>query len=131
MKFSRSTKSGLSDWWWTIDRVQLGAIIILIIFGIVLNLAASPPIAERLNYIDQYYFCKEAIYIYSFGALVTIFFSFLNLKNIRRLCLLIFARSFQYSSLISLYEIKGLPGGWILVLSRCSRQNLQSQPLLF
>ncbi|GIR68524.1 MAG: hypothetical protein CM15mP73_3450 [Hyphomicrobiales bacterium] len=49
MKFSRSTKSGLSDWWWTIDRVQLGAILILIIFGIVLNLAASPPIAERLS----------------------------------------------------------------------------------
>ena len=80
MKFSRSTKSGLSDWWWTIDRVQLGAILILIIFGIVLNLAASPPMAERLNYSDQYYFVKKQFIFIVFGALVTIFFSFKSKK---------------------------------------------------
>ena len=126
MKFSRSTKSGLSDWWWTIDRVQLGAILILIIFGIVLNLAASPPIAERLNYSDQYYFVKQFIFIV-FGALVTIFFSFLNLRNIRRLCLLIFAVSLISIFFINIFgaEIKGAAIGWILVLSRCSHLNLQ------
>ena len=109
MKFSRSTKSGLSDWWWTIDKVQLGAILILIIFGIVLNLAASPPIAERLNFSDQYYFVKKQFIFIVFGALVTIFFSFLNLKNIRRLCLLIFAVSLISIFFINIFgvEIKG------------------------
>ena len=58
MKINRSTKSYISDWWWTIDKVQLGAIALLIIFGIVLNLAASPPIAEKLS-LNQYYFVKR------------------------------------------------------------------------
>ena len=109
MKFSRSTKSGISDWWWTIDRVQLGAILILIIFGIVLNLAASPPIAERLNYSDQYYFVKKQFIFIVFGALVTISFSFLNLRNIRRLCLLIFGVSLISIYFINIFgdEIKG------------------------
>ena len=88
MKITRSRKSHISDWWWTIDKVQLGSIVLLIIFGIVLNLAASPPIAEKLS-LNQYYFVKRQFLFFILGIFVMFFFSFLNLKNLRRLCLII------------------------------------------
>lgn len=69
MQINRSNKSRLSDWWWTIDKALLGSIIILIVFGIVLNLAASPPIAEKLNYTDQYVFVKKQFIFVSLGIL--------------------------------------------------------------
>ena len=90
MQINRSNKSRLSDWWWTIDKVLLGSVIILIVFGIVLNLAASPPIAEKLNYTDQYIFVKKQFIFMSLGILITLFFSFLDMQHIRRLSLLIF-----------------------------------------
>jgi cell division protein FtsW len=92
MKITRSRKSHITDWWWTIDKVQLGSIVLLIIFGIVLNLAASPPIAEKLS-LNQYYFVKRQFLFFILGILVMFFFSFLNLKNLRRLCLIIFITS--------------------------------------
>lgn len=92
MKITRSRKSHISDWWWTIDKVQIGSIVLLIIFGIVLNLAASPPIAEKLS-LNQYYFVKRQFLFFILGILVMFFFSFLNLKNLRRLCLIIFITS--------------------------------------
>lgn len=92
MKITRSRKSHISDWWWTIDKVQLSSIVLLIIFGIVLNLAASPPIAEKLS-LNQYYFVKRQFLFFILGILVMFFFSFLNLKNLRRLCLIIFITS--------------------------------------
>ena len=92
MKITRSRKSHISDWWWTIDKVQLGSIVLLIIFGIVLNLAASPPIAEKLS-LNQYYFVKRQFLFFILGILVMFFFSFLNLNNLRRLCLIIFITS--------------------------------------
>ena len=92
MKITRSRKSHISDWWWTIDKVQLGSIVLLIIIGIVLNLAASPPIAEKLS-LNQYYFVKRQFLFFILGVFVMFFFSFLNLKNLRRLCLVIFITS--------------------------------------
>ena len=105
MKITRSRKSHITDWWWTIDKVQLGSIVLLIIFGIVLNLAASPPIAEKLS-LNQYYFVKRQFLFFILGILVMFFFSFLNLKNLRRLCLIIFI-----TSLISIFflNIFGTP----------------------
>ena len=45
-----STKSGepiISRWWRTVDRVSLFAVVALFAVGILLGLAASPPLAER------------------------------------------------------------------------------------
>ena len=46
---SREQRNPLSEWWWTVDRLQLGAIIALILGGIILSLAASPPVATRIE----------------------------------------------------------------------------------
>ncbi len=52
---SRTDKSLLSDWWWTVDRSMLAAFIVLIIFGIIMVTTASPAVAEHLN-LGYYHF---------------------------------------------------------------------------
>ena len=42
---SREQRAPLSEWWWTVDRLQLAAIIALMLAGVILSLAASPPVA--------------------------------------------------------------------------------------
>ncbi len=42
MSLSRSDRSRFADWWWTVDRVALIAIVALIVIGLMLAFAASP-----------------------------------------------------------------------------------------
>ncbi|MDE2163950.1 MAG: cell division protein FtsW [Alphaproteobacteria bacterium] len=42
MSFSRANRSELSDWWWTVDRVSLAAMLALLGIGLMLAVAASP-----------------------------------------------------------------------------------------
>ena len=53
--FSRTNTSLVSRWWWTVDRALLAMIAIVITFGIVLVMAASPPVAMRIG-LDEYHF---------------------------------------------------------------------------
>jgi cell division protein FtsW len=62
--FARTDTSLLSRWWWTVDRWMVAAIILLAALGIVLTMAASPAVAERLNQFDAFYFARrQAAYI--------------------------------------------------------------------
>ena len=45
MALSRADNSILGRWWWTVDRWTLAALMVLIGFGYVLMLAASPAVA--------------------------------------------------------------------------------------
>jgi len=42
MMFARIDQSPVARWWWTVDRWSLGALVLLIAFGSVLSMAASP-----------------------------------------------------------------------------------------
>jgi cell division protein FtsW len=44
---SRIEKGALTDWWWTIDRWLVSGFGILFVAGIVIDMAASPPVAAR------------------------------------------------------------------------------------
>ena len=52
--FSRTDMSLLGQWWQTVDRWTIAAIITLATLGAFLIIAASPPIAERLS-LDSVY----------------------------------------------------------------------------
>jgi cell division protein FtsW len=45
---SRAERTPFAAWWWTVDRLLLAALCGLMLGGIVLSLAASPPVAARL-----------------------------------------------------------------------------------
>ena len=74
----------LRHWWWTVDRLMLAALIALMLGGIVLSLAASPPVAARLG-LEPFYFVNRHILFLIPTLIVLLATSFLSPRNIRRL----------------------------------------------
>jgi len=106
--FSRTDKSFLGQWWWTVDRPMLGALLVLVVFGIVMVTTASPPVAEHLG-LGQYHFLKRHLMLLvpALGMLVAV--SMLERRQIWRLATLLFAGSIValVVVLITGMEIKG------------------------
>lgn len=88
--FSRTDKSPLGRWWWTVDRGLLAALFTLIVFGIVLVTAASPPVAERIG-LDQFHFIKRHLFFLAPTVVVMLGVSFLELKTLWRLSTIVLA----------------------------------------
>src|SRR5215216_1544496 len=89
---SREERNPLSEWWWTVDRLQLGAIMALMLGGVILSLAASPPVATRIG-LDPFHFFGRHVLLLLPSFLVLIGVSFLSPQHIRRLALLVFVAS--------------------------------------
>ncbi len=89
---SRLERTRFAAWWWTIDRSLLTALLTLMLAGIILSLAASPPVASRLG-LDPFYFVGRHV-LYLIPALaVMLATSFLPPRHIRRLAMIIFVVS--------------------------------------
>ncbi|MFP5469128.1 MAG: cell division protein FtsW, partial [Alphaproteobacteria bacterium] len=82
--FARTDTSILGQWWWTVDRWILGAIGALIIIGTLLTLAASPPVAERIN-MDSYFFVKNHLMMLPFGLIILFGMSMASPNIVKRL----------------------------------------------
>src|SRR5215467_173832 len=89
---SRAQRTPFGEWWWTVDRLTLAAIGALMLAGVVLSLAASPPVAGRLG-LEPFYFVNRHILYLLPAIAVMLGVSFLNPRQIRRLSLLVFAVS--------------------------------------
>src|ERR1700754_2279223 len=89
---SREQRTPLSEWWWTVDRLVLAAIIALMLAGVILSLAASPPVAVRIGLDPFHFFNRHVLFLLpSFVTLIGV--SFLSPRQIRRSALIIFAIS--------------------------------------
>jgi cell division protein FtsW len=86
---SRAQRTFFSEWWWTVDRLMIGAVLALMPIGIVLLLAASPPVAIRLG-LDPFYFVhRQALFL--LPALMVLFAtSSLSPRQVRRVALAVF-----------------------------------------
>ncbi|MDP3935926.1 MAG: FtsW/RodA/SpoVE family cell cycle protein, partial [Alphaproteobacteria bacterium] len=87
--FSRTDKSLLGRWWWSVDRPLLVCFLVLMFFGVMLTMAGSPPVAERLG-LDSFHFVKRHVVMLIPTIALMIFFSFINLKNMRLISLITF-----------------------------------------
>jgi cell division protein FtsW len=83
---SRADDSVLGRWWWTVDRWTLGAIGMLIGFGYIMMLAASPSVAERIGTSRDLFILKQVIFLAFAGAIV-VCVSLLSPRSIRRLAI--------------------------------------------
>jgi cell division protein FtsW len=105
---SRAQRTLYSEWWWTVDRLMIGAVLTLMLIGIVLLLAASPPVAIRLG-LDPFYFVhRQALFL--LPALVVLFAtSSLSPRQVRRVALAVFLVSLALvaATLFVGPEIKG------------------------
>lgn len=115
-RFSRTDKSVLGQWWWTVDKSMIVAFLVLSVLGILLVATASPPVAERIG-LGSYHFLIRHVIILMPALTLLIGLSFLSQKNIRRLATLVFVGSLvaMVLALATGVEIKGAQR-WIRVL---------------
>lgn len=85
---SRAERSRVADWWFTVDKLLLTAFLALIFGGIVLSLAASPAVAERIGIQDSYYFVKRQAFFAVPGIAAMIAVSFMDARQIRRFAMI-------------------------------------------
>jgi cell division protein FtsW len=114
---SRAHRTLFGEWWWTVDRLTLAAIGALMLAGVVLSLAASPPVAGRLG-LDPFYFVNRHILFLLPSIAVMLGVSFLNPQQVRRLSLIIFAVSLVLAAATPFFgpEIKGARR-WLVLFS--------------
>ena len=105
---SRAHRTPFGEWWWTVDRLTLGAIGVLMLTGVVLSLAASPPVAGRLG-LEPFYFVNRHIFFLFPSIAIMLAVSFLSPLQIRRLSLFVFVVSLIMVAVTPYFgaEIKG------------------------
>lgn len=88
MLISRSDRGALARWWFTVDKLLLSSILLLMAAGVIINLAASPPVADRLGLDPFHFFERQLAYLLP-AALVLIFTSFVDERGARWMSLAI------------------------------------------
>ena len=113
---SRAQPTPLSEWWRTVDRLTLAALGALMLGGIVLCLAASPPVAARLG-LDPFHFVNRQVFFLVPAAAVLVATSFLPPREIRRFALIVFMVSLMLVAATPYFgaEIKGARR-WLVIL---------------
>jgi len=82
--FSRSDRSPIGVWWWTIDRWLLGVVAVLIALGVMMSFSASPAAAARMNVGDPFHFAVRQCVFAAAAAVILIGVSMLEVRQIRR-----------------------------------------------
>ena len=85
--FSRTDRSLLGIWWWTVDRGILAAASALAVIGIFLVMAASPPVADRIGFDSNHFVWRHMIFLVP-AIVVLLVTSILSHRMIRILGLL-------------------------------------------
>ncbi|RYH02683.1 putative lipid II flippase FtsW [Salipiger sp. IMCC34102] len=83
----------LPRWWRTVDKWTLGCVVALFGIGLMLGLAASPPLAAR-NGLSPFYYVSRQAFFGIMALLAMAGFSILSPANVRRLGVIGFAFSF-------------------------------------
>jgi cell division protein FtsW len=84
MSFERTDTSTLGRWWWTVDRLSLAALILLVGIGMVMTFSASPAVAVRIG-AGPYHFVKRQVAFGLPAMLVMAGVSLLTPIQVRRL----------------------------------------------
>ena len=109
MRLSRTKHAWLLDWWLTVDRGLLAMFAALLGFGVILSMAASPAVAERIGILDELHFVKRQILyaVPAFALLVSA--SMLSPRQLRRVALAVFVASLGLMVLTLMIgpEVKG------------------------
>ena len=89
MMLSRSDRSSLSIWLWTIDKWIFFSFLTLLILGIIFILTSSSTLELKLNK-DSYHFSMKHVVFVIFSFLIAIILSKLNFHKIKLLSLISF-----------------------------------------
>ncbi len=86
LAISRTDTSVIGQWWWTVDRKTVAAILVLVALGLILVTAASPPVAQRIG-LPAFHFVIRHLVIVPVTMAAMIGVSLLSPLGVRRLAL--------------------------------------------
>ncbi len=106
--FDRTDQSIFGRWWWTVDRWMLAALAVLVGYGIILIMAASPAVADRIG-LDTYHFVEHHLAMLLPSLVLMIAVSLLTPRGVRRAALAVFlvALVLTAATMVIGVEIKG------------------------
>jgi cell division protein FtsW len=108
MLVSRSDRGVFARWWFTVDRPLLSAVLLLMAIGVLISMAASPPVAERIG-LNTFHFFKFQLAFLLPAVVLLISVSLLEPRQARRAAFLMLGLSFalMVAALFWGPEIKG------------------------
>lgn len=108
MLVSRSDRGLVARWWFTVDRMLLFAVMLLMATGVLISMAASPPVAERIG-LDTFHFFRSQLIFLGPAICILLGLSFLDIAKARRISFLALGGAFtlMVAALFFGPEIKG------------------------
>lgn len=90
LSFSRHSRNRFVNWWWTVDKITLSCIMILIFIGAFLVFSSSTAVARTNHFHDYHYIKRQLIFIVAAIGII-LACSVQPLKIIRRMAILGYA----------------------------------------
>jgi cell division protein FtsW len=108
MRLARDDRSLAAEWWFSVDRVLLVAVLALIGIGIILSLAASPAVATRKG-LPTYYFVERHLVFAMAGIVLILMTSLLDVRGVLTLASVVLAVALILMAVAVLYghEVNG------------------------
>ena len=104
MFIKRTENNWLAKWWLGVDKTVLFSVLALVLFGVVIQFAASPYQARRSGYNEYHFIRNMCIYIFP-SIMLMIYISSFSLQKIRKWTLRVFP-ILCFSLLITLFFAK-------------------------
>ena len=92
MLVSRSDRGVFARWWFTVDRPLLSAVLLLMAIGVLISMAASPPVAARIG-LNTFHFFKFQMAFLVPAVVLLISVSMLEPRQARRAAFLMLGLS--------------------------------------
>ncbi|MEN8831190.1 MAG: putative peptidoglycan glycosyltransferase FtsW [Pacificibacter sp.] len=96
---AREREPVLPRWWRTIDRWTLSCVFVLFGIGLLLGLAASPPLAEKNN-LPYFYFVQRQVFFGGIALVTMVLVSMMDPHKVRRIAVVGFLGAFVAVALL-------------------------------
>ena len=100
---SRLDTSLIARWWWSVDRLSLALIAVIVMVGFVLLLAAGPAAAARLRIADSFHFPVRQLFFLAPALTLMLGVSLMSPLQARRLGVIVFVGAVAMMGLALLF----------------------------
>lgn len=69
---NRTDRSRIGNWWWTVDYATLGMALMLLVWGIIMVMAAGPPVAERIGLSGTHFNLRHMVFAAGAGTVMLV-----------------------------------------------------------
>ena len=85
--FTRTDRSATAQWWWTVDRLTLGLVCLMILAGLIFSFSSSPIAAPKTEIPNPFYYTQRHFIFALMAVAMIASVSMLSIKGIIRVCL--------------------------------------------